>query len=369
MSRGRGGQIALGLFIFLILAPTLFYRTGRSDLAILTLAAQRLWAGEAVYRLEDPNEHTKPPPATLIISPVAWVPQPVLFRLWDLASLLAFAYLLWELVRQAKFDATRPAVFWVLVTWALLLNPYNGELRLGQYNALLFAFLVWAGFGGRAAGAGLALCLAVLFKPTFVLMSPWVLRQSPRPSRTLAAGTALLGALVMAYSLCFGFSQFIDDIRAWVTFLPMSSFKHIARPDNHGLPSFIAVHFGSGFENALLLVGLAISGLAAWKGEALLSLAVCGVAMIVFSPMAWMQNFILLAPGVVWALRRRHSLALGVLWLGIGLLNPTTCQWWACDTWGWARAPLWALLLAATICGVSEISRGLRGGHGRRGVA
>ncbi len=366
----RRWPIALGLFIFLILAPTLFQRTGRSDLAILTLAAQRLWADQAVYRLEDPNEHTKPPLTTLMISPVAWVPQTVLFRLWDLASLLAFAYLLWELVRQARFDSRRSSTAWVLIVWALLLNPYNGELRLGQYNVLLFAFLIWAGFRRKAIGAGLALCLAVLFKPTFVLIAPWVWKQSPKKGRTVAAGAALLGALVAIYALCFGIGHFVDDLRAWLAFLPTSSAKHIARPDNHGLPSFFAVHFGAGSENALLLIGMAISAWAAWKWNALLSLAVCGVVMIVLSPMAWMQNFTLLAPGVIWALRRGQFAAIFVLWLGIGLLNPTTCKWWACDTWGWARAPLWALLTAVAICVLTELSKGLPvGPDRRRGVA
>lgn len=365
----RAWQIALGLFLFLILSPTLFYRTGRSDLGILTLAAQRLWTGQTVYRLEDPNEHTKPPLTTLAISPVAWLPQPVLFRLWDLASLLAFAYLLYELVRQAQFRSKNTATAWVLIVWAVLLNPYNAELRLGQYNALLFAFLIWAGFRGQAIGAGIALCLAVLFKPTFVLMAPWVWKQSPRPWRSVFSGLALLGVLSAIYAISFGFGTFIDDFRAWSTFLPASSFKHIARPDNHGIPSFLAVHFGAGAENALLLIGMAISAWAAWKCDALLSLSICGVAMIALSPMAWMQNFILLAPGVVWALRQGHRGAIFVLWLGIGLLNPTTCQLWACDTWGWARAPLWALLLATTICVFAELSKGLRVESDRRGVA
>ena len=356
-------------FCVAVILPTLIQRPDRTDLGLLYLGVDRLWAGEPVYRLSDANEHTKPPLATIAFAPFTTLSLFWLSRLWDVLNIAVYCAWVALLVRRLPSPSTRWTVG-VLATFVLM-NPLNAELRLGQYNVLLFAWLCAAGFAKRSVGAGVGLCFAVLFKPTFVMLAPWVLQQVPKPKRVVFAGAVTAVCLVAAYCAVFGWPQFVADMQTWAAFLPQSSEKHLLRQDNHGLPSLLAAWTGIRFEQTLLLGGLACSAVASARfKDGLLSLSCCAAAMIVCSPMAWLQNYALLLPAVVWLLGQWESadraervwIALPVLsvFAGVGLLNPTTCKWTDCEMWTWQRFPLWGLAAAIVLVLIKAMDRARR---------
>ncbi len=352
-------------FMFLIVLPTFIQRPDRTDLHLLVQAAHRLLAGEAVYRLQDVNEHTKPPLVTFLFLGPSQISLFWLSRHWDLMNVLACFFLLRVLVRQVDPPAGASRLSLALMAAFLCLTPLNAELRLGQYNILFLSWLAAAGFYRRDLLAGVGLCLAVLFKPPFIFLMPWILRGANRPLRVLVAGAGALAILCAGYALTFGAQRLIADMVEWSRFLPQSSAKHLLRPDNHGLPSVAAAIWGGNPEKMFLFVGIAWAAATAFFArERLLALALGCVAMVVFTPMAWMQNYSLLLPAGVWAFdrlvksrgiaRALLATAAGVLWLGIGALNPTTCTWAGCEQWAFQRVPLWALLSALGLAVLSQ---------------
>lgn len=361
------GRILLIGFMVGVITPTLIQRTGRTDLQILDLAAHRLMAAEPVYRLEDTNEHTKPPLATLAFIPFSQIPLFALCRLWDLLNLTGYFLLLQLLLRKMGLPEARKRD-WALFATFFLLTPLNSELRLGQYNLLLLLAVLGSVLGGKPFWAGVAACFAFLFKPTFVLLFPWVFFQVSGRTRFMGGvlGTAL--SLAAVYSVVFGPSALIADWTAWSAFLPLSSTKHLLRWDNHGFPSAFAAFSGVSAEKPLGIFAMVLCAWAAWKSrDPFQSLSIACACMVFFSPMAWLQNFTLLLPAVFWVLKRRaaslstqqvfYSLALVILWLGIGALNPTTSHWLQADRWPFQRIPLWVLLAATALITAAEFKR------------
>jgi hypothetical protein len=342
---------ALLIFCALVLLPTLVQRTGRTDLHILVQAADRFQAHEPVYRLEDANEHTKPPLVTLAMVPFSWIPLFWLSRIWDCAVLLAVFFLMRALLKELS-GSTDSHTLLALYALFLVLTPVNAELRLGQYNLLLLTLIVVTTFKPLPFYQGSALALAVLFKPTFILLAPWTFRYSTHRLRTIVGGLTVVATLSLVYAWFRSTPQLIADFQEWVRFLPQSSAKHLLRFDNHGLPSVLAA---SGFtlsDGFFQLTGLAIAAFFAWRGSSrLFSLSVACAATVFFSPMAWLQNYTLLLPAVLLVLQQSASekalrFSLVLLWFGIGFINPTTSQWLGVEHWGWQRIPFWSLAAA-----------------------
>ncbi len=355
--RPTGWQWWVVFWCGLVLAPTLLQRTGRTDLEILLDAATRLKSHESVYRLQDANEHTKPPPVTVLMLPLTYLPRALVLRLWDVLNLCAFPALVLLVLRHSVSDNQVSRFLYFLLFF--LLTPWNSELRLGQYNVLLLLPLTAASLYKRSLLSGAAFAIAVLFKPTFLLLGPWVLCHSKERFKTVLSGAVTAVALFLLYAAVVGFDRLIPDTMEWVHFLPLSSAKHLLRLDNHGLPSLLG-----GGANLLLATGLVLSLWSSWFSAWLMGLSIAVVLSIICSPMAWLQNYVLLIPAVVWALRRQRSTygaiqrvyeaALFILWIGIGFINPTTCRLLGCEAWGWPRPPLTGLLVACILVAISE---------------
>lgn len=354
-------------FIVLVLVPVLFQRTGRTDLGVVMTAAARLDAHETVYRIDDLNEHNKPPMVAMLFVPLLALPLFWLERVWDLLNLFVFVALALLLVRENLPPGRR---FWAaLLPIYILLNPWSQEIRLGQYNFALFAFAVWAGWRRRDRAMEFAWALAVMFKPVFLFLGPWIFRRSRRPGRIAAICLALAAATALAFVAVYGRQWFVSEMQSWLAFLPPSTEKNLIRRDNFGLAAGWPVLSA----NQWMLVGLGASALAAWLcTDALAALAVASVALVLCVPIAWYQNYTMLLPALIWVCRaythargaERVLLAtsLAVLWAGTGLLNPYACKFLPCALLP-GRYQLWFTVAAIVLVAISQAVRSLGALH------
>jgi hypothetical protein len=308
------------VFVSVLLVAYWFWRCWmkspvRIDLEILTTAASRLREGTSTYRLSDHAEHTKPPLVTWIMQWGVLFPAALTRLIWDL---LAFTALLGLGIRWLG----RRFSWGILCTgWLLSYGPWLAEARLGQYNMLLSA-LAFASAQAeadkpsrwRTGLLGAVLVLEVLFKPTQLVVVPWMVSgmlSKPRRLATALGGAALLVALLsLGFSWQFGWGPFVEAHSEWLAFLPQSTTKHFLRPDNLGLPTLLARvgEFGPGFSSALLAGGVAVSGFLSLRSPlSRQAFFWCSVLATVLSPMAWRQNYSVLFVLLSWAVLEKHE--------------------------------------------------------------
>lgn len=307
----RREQILLGLaavLVLVLLGAKFFNGAYRYDLGLLRLAGARLAAGEEVYRLADHDEQTKSPLLSLLFVPLASIPQRVLSTVWDFLNLAVFVGVPWLLL-QGPFVALtrrRKELVWVIVALAFTLNAHLEEFGFGQYNVIGFFGILWAAQRGGLSGI-LALSLSMLLKPTNVVFLPWVLRERKIKARPLLLGcTAVAAVLALIYAIGYGgLRALIADHRSWLHVLPISCQRHLG--EGLGLPSYFA---GTAWASAVTLpfsiLSIVASVLAVYFLRSGPALVCTAVFSIVFSPMAWRQNFALLTP-LVFALWQQFN--------------------------------------------------------------
>ena len=249
-------RIILAIGAFLVIQGFLMHAISpgaRCDLDILLEAGKRYASNQAVYRLEDLNEHTKPPLLTPLLGMLAALPREPVRIFWDLMNLLLpFVVLgLWQGVAGTRLRWTDTRL-WTAAAGALLLlrGAWRAEMDLGQYNLLtltltLAAWRLVRRDGWTMAG-GLAL-LSLLLKPTQLFLIPWILLAHPdRPAagqlRRFALGSLILVLLLAGLdALHQPIGKLLEAGSDWLHFLPHSSQKHILRWDNFGIPSVLEI--------------------------------------------------------------------------------------------------------------------------------
>ncbi len=350
------------LVIAFLLATTVFVKTDRIDLEILVRAANHLWAREPMYSLSDSLEHTKAPFVTLFFVPLAKLGLTWAGHLWDILTLVSFPLMLWFLVE--KFETERekryPLFFLTLI---LLLNPWNTEVWTGQVNVLLWAAVLISAAEIPAWIAGFLLMFALSMKPPNLLFLPWIIRFAPMPKR-LGLWTVLTGAAsLLLYAGIFGSTALFADHVEWLRFLPLSSHKHLTQGLNYGLPSLLQDIPGS--SPACLLVGLIAAELSCRSiKDKYAAFAVVSVFAVVCSPMAWFQNYTILAGFVALVLKdlMEEQRAPLKLWLGLAVVallfsfplhNPEVLRHtsWGRPLYTWNRVPLWGILITLAVWG------------------
>ncbi len=357
-----------------VLLATFLRGADLTDLRILLVAARHLSAGETVYDLRDANEHTKPPLATLLFVPLSHLDETALNRAWDALNVglyLALAAFLLKRYRASRRGGiATPLLLVVLVT----LNPWNQEIRLGQYNTLTLALLVLAGLGPFPFLQGLPVAIALLMKPTNLVFLPWAVHQSRRPMRLIAGTGFSLAALAAVYTHFFGWERLYADHRAWLALLPVSGARHLHRTDNLGLVRLVD-ELGLGrWVWSLWVAGwgailFAERSGADWLGR----LSIAGIVCLLLSPMAWFQNYVLLLPFVVYLLVRAGDggadrwprvlwgSALGVLYFGLEVNRALCVQGWLSGPFCETPVPVWAVLAAAALAvAAAGVPRGTR---------
>lgn len=320
------------LFCLVILLPTLVTRTERGDLGLILEAAARLEVGLPLYDLTHLNEHTKAPMATLLFLPLTKFPTFWVERLWDVAVISSWLLisLVFSKVLIQRHSVGISSLF--LLGLLFTLNNWNSELRGGQVNALLLAFVLMSALPLPSVISGCLFAVALIVKPTYLIFLPWVIVHSKRKLPFLSSAAAMVIALSLIYGLVFGFERLLLDHLAWRNFLPLSVDKHLLRLDNYGIPTQLA-HVGLNFlipwVGALSLV---IGSCLAFARDKWLSFALIAPWLVFGSPMAWMQNFVVVLPLVLFASAEllddpKHSqvavTCLTLIYLGLQVCNPT----------------------------------------------
>lgn len=299
-----------------------------------------------VYDLAQPNEHTKPPLATLVALILTVVPQWFQERGFDLLNILAF--LAWG----RRYALSRRHL---LVGVLFTLNAWNAEIRLGQYNLFTLWGILWAAEGtSPLRGGGLA--LALLFKPVNLVFLPWVACHGENRRQLLLSTAAAFAGLALLYIGLFGTVVFWNDHLTWWRFIPTSVNKHLLRDDNYGLPSLFAQFGVNQLQNLWLFLGLGAAALIARreKSEALTWTAIVCIAV---SPMAWLQNYsLLLGSNLLWLTQflktrsRKMVAALLLIEVFHQGWNPTLKPY--LGPFSDVRIPLLALLVASLFAAV-----------------
>lgn len=150
-----------------------------------------------------------PPIFFLIAAPLAWLPYPAAFAVWQFGTLALYLAVIGAILRGARAD---PAVRrnWLLVALAfpaVLVNfghGQNGFLSAALFGAALLAL------PRRAVLAGV-LFAALAYKPQFGIAIPFALLAAGR-WRTIGAACLTLAVLVAATMLLFG-------VESWSAFL------------------------------------------------------------------------------------------------------------------------------------------------------
>ena len=236
---GKSLKVIFFLLYGILLGLTFFKRTERTDLEIVQLAAKRMQAGEVFYRLDDNQEHTKPPLGTFIFLPTAYFSKSILKNTWDVLLTVTTLCLFWVLLKNIPWRSGLRLSTLALLGFAITFNNWNSELRCGQFNALFFTGMLLAMLYSSWA-TGLVFSLALLVKPTFLVFAPWLLVYVPNKKRFLWGAVFTVVGLSVLYVAVFGGERFIEDHLLYLKTAPLSSEKHIERLDNHGLPSLLS---------------------------------------------------------------------------------------------------------------------------------
>ena len=217
-SSRRGWLIFAGLLVALTLVATVL--NARSDegllpynkgeLRVYTLAADRMLAGEEIYRPEDEKPFTYPPAMAVPFMPLASLPQYAHRPVWYATNTALLAFVLLLLHRLLKLCAPLrqgrgPAlwVFWAL-TIGLSARHVHAVFENQSNDLLVFGFVmagVYASCVHREKSSGVAAGFGAACKATPLLFLPMFLWQR-RYAAALFVGLGAV-AVVLLVDLVF----------------------------------------------------------------------------------------------------------------------------------------------------------------------
>lgn len=333
----RGGPavltVALLLYVLVYLRwPSMLVQV---DLQVYRFGATRMRDGLDLYSVGlTGNPKTLlfiyPPFAALALFPLAYVSEPTVQVLWLVLMCGLIAYAIRRTLTSMGLTAagglwSLTALLVGLVAW---LEPFRLSLQLGQINIVILMLVLadllgrpqrkWAGIGiGLAAGIKLTPALFIVYlvaigrlRAAFVAGATFV--------ATLVVGFVLLPKDSAFYWLRGGFhdagriSQNPYESTANCSISGLLTRLHAPAP----LASVVAV--------VLAAVAVVLAALAYRRGQAVLSIAIVGMASAAASPFSWSHHWVWFAPLLVYLGFRAY------------VLGRTLSAW---TLW-----PLWALL-------------------------
>jgi alpha-1,2-mannosyltransferase len=268
-----------------------------------------------------PYGFTYPPFAGLVMSPMAFLPFPVVLVVATVATLLTTAALTWwfagPMIRRQGWTVW--FAFAIAFCLAVAFEPVRETITFGQVNTLLLTLvaadlLIGLPRGRKWAGAGIGLAAAVKLTPgVFVLYL--LLTRRWRAAAT-AAGTGAAATLVAA-------ALFPDQTREfWTSALwdtgRVGVLSYFSNQSERGFLARLPIDQVAG--KIWVVAVLVTIAFWAWRvrrapGDLMGGLALTGVLGCLISPVTWIHHCVWLLPAIVrcvdFGLRQRSRLYLG----------------------------------------------------------
>lgn len=356
-------------FLLVFRHGTVELRGYHVDLDVYRLGADAFLHGAHLYgRLPDLRyggnlPFTYPPVAAMLLGPLAVVPFRVASVGLSLLTIGSVAFVLHVVLR--RLNVRRARLVWVLLPFALLLEPVRTTLNYGQVNALLMALVVadcllrppagWPGWARWPRGALVGLAAAIKLTPALFVL--YFLVRGDRKA-ALTAGVSFLCWTALGWLFAWH-----DSTRYWTgTVFHTERIGPLAARANESIMGLLAK---SGVESRVLWVLLSVALLALTAaamrrafaaGRPVWALCLCALGALPVTPISWCHHWVWCVPVLVclgltaWRRGSWPALALAVGGTALFALGP---QWWWADTdpWTWPRLllgnayPLFAVLV------------------------
>jgi alpha-1,2-mannosyltransferase len=305
----HGGPAVAAASLLTYVAVYLHWPTLRLqiDAMVYRFAADRLLAGLDLYSTGftgKPNEllFIYPPFAAICAIPLALLDRVSVQFLWLLGMVAALTYAVVRMLKSAGMQAgaglfSLTALLVGVIAW---LEPMRLTAELGQINLVLLALVVadvltnkqrrWAGVGiGLAAGIKLTPALFIVY-----LLVTRRVRAALVATATFAATVALGFAVAPRDSATFWLHGRFDDVNR-ISHDPLANTSvsglFLRMHWSHSLAMVVAV--------AVAATAVVIAAIAYRRGQAVLALAVVGMASAAASPFSWSHHWVWFAPLVV----------------------------------------------------------------------
>jgi hypothetical protein len=289
------------------------------DFSVNYRAAERLRAGETIYRPADGHYQFKYMPfSAFLYLPLTLLPLSAAKAVWFglvIASSIAVFSLSIKLLRPPKQKAVLALAVGVFVLGRYFLR----ELQLGQINALIAVLLLLMIFAldagretetrrvGLPGTSGLCWGLATALKPYSLIYLPYFLLKKKRA--TAAGGLVVLGLAALAPSLFYGLKGNFAVLREWWTTLSASTPSLFASQDNVSLMGLLTkwtgrrdVSLAAYVLAVAALAGLVLILLRLGRGVArpqILESFFLLALIPVVSPLGWDYTLLAAAPAVM----------------------------------------------------------------------
>lgn len=299
------GALIVSLVLLFVATYSAHYLYGeRTDLLICLNAAKRLLAGQNVYLASDLWAHTKPPFATLLFVPLAFVDAVWVQHLWDLLNVALLGLAAFIFAKQMRDDCGWDLFYLSLLSCFLILNFWGYELRFGQYNVLTMVMIWWGGTTRRFKSMGtLAFWAAFFIKPSNLLFLPWILKNRDFRLKSFLLESLTVGVVFsLVYGLSFGFKELFEHQMDWLKFMKVANDRYLMREVNFGLPLFFGYLTKQYWPHHLLLLGGLVWGYL-WARKEASSFKVFGIVSVLsvmVSPMVWWATFVFFMPLSLW---------------------------------------------------------------------
>jgi alpha-1,2-mannosyltransferase len=332
--RGGGPLVAAAALVTYVTAyvhwPTLRMQV---DLMVYRFAAERLMAGLDLYSTGLTGNHTEllfiyPPFAAICAVPLALLDSATAQWLWLLAVVAALTYAVVRMLKSMGMRAggalvSLAALLIGVISW---LEPLRLTAELGQINLVLLVLVVgdllaprqskWSGIGiGLAAGLKLTPALFIVY-----LLVTRRIRAALVATATFA-GTVALGFVVApSDSTTYWLHGRFDDVNR-------ISHDPLANTSVGGL--LLRLHGSATAATVaaaiVAAVAVVIAAIAYRRGQAVLAVAIVGLASAAASPFSWSHHWVWFAPLVVHLGYRAYvvgsRLAAAAMWLVCALVG------------------------------------------------
>ncbi len=282
--------LALGLCALAMQAAAIRWPDIGIDFAVFRRAAERVLAGEAVYRDDGAFGFKYAPLVALMLTPLGLVPPLLGYWLWNVLNALAYAFFLGWLASKARLGT-------VILTTAAVAVTLQHHFALGQIDMLIFAGVALSErIRPRSPlASGAVLGLLGLVKLPFLLLC--LLPLHAREWRRLGGVALGIALVLLAPALHAGLGGALDAHRAWLEQLSHTTAAIVCLPDNQGafaLPCLFGLTPGTvAFSAAALAAGTVVALLLLLAVRRGGDPALCALLACQFlSPLGWYTGFV-----------------------------------------------------------------------------